>query len=153
VAVLSPVEVFHALVDGVCRLILGDREQIERLVALYAEETLVLHPLAPLGDTPLRTRDDLRRHFAEGPGSARGAEEFAAVDRVVHQTADPEVVVGEVRYAGVVSGRQVAMPAVFVLRVRDGEIVESHDYVDHIGTARAFGFLGHLAAALGDHAS
>jgi ketosteroid isomerase-like protein len=101
-----------------------------------------------LGDEPLRTRADLRRHFAEGPGRSRGVERFAAVDRVVHQTSDPEVVIGEVTYAGTVDGQDVALPGVFVLRVRGGVIVESHDYLDHVGTARAFGFLDHLAAQL-----
>lgn len=144
----SPVEVFHALVDGVSALVMGDRDRIEGIVALYAEETNVVHPLAPFGDTPLRTRADLRRHFAEGPGSATGAERFAAVDRVVHETADPEVVVGEFRYAGTVAGRSFEIPCVFVLRVRNGEIVESHDYTDHLGFARAFGFLDRLATGL-----
>lgn len=45
---------------------------------------------------------------------------------------------------------------VFVVRVRDGLIIESRDYADHIGMARAFGQLGSLARALtggGDHAA
>jgi ketosteroid isomerase-like protein len=144
----TPTEVFHALVDGVARLILGDRSQIDRLVALYADPTDVTHPLAPMGDEPLRTRDELRRHFEEGPGSARGAERFEPVVRMVHETADPEVVIGEFRHAGVVDGREVSLPCMFVMRVRDGLIVESRDYVDHIGVARAFGYLDGLAAGL-----
>jgi ketosteroid isomerase-like protein len=144
----TPAEVFNALVDGVARLILGDRSRIGELVALYAEHTEVVHPLSPLGDVPLRSRADLRRHFEEGPGSATGATNFAAVDRVVHQTTDPEVVIGEFRYAGHVSGRDCSIPCVFVLRVRDGLIVESHDYADHLGFARAFGYLDGLVAGL-----
>jgi hypothetical protein len=35
-----------------------------------------------------------------------------------------------------------------VIRVRDGEIVESRDYGDHVGLARAFGRLEALAGAL-----
>ncbi|MFI7672367.1 hypothetical protein [Actinophytocola sp. NPDC049390] len=39
-------------------------------------------------------------------------------------------------------------PAIFVLRVRDGEIVESRDYFDHLASARARGELGALLAAV-----
>jgi ketosteroid isomerase-like protein len=144
----TPADVFHALVEGVTGLIAGDRAQLDRLPLLYAEQTRVVHPLAPLGDAPLCTRAELRAHFADGPGRATGVERFAAVDRAVHQSTDPEVVIGEVTYAGTVNGRDVALPGVFVLRVRDGLIVESHDYLDHVGMARAFGFLDHLAAQL-----
>ncbi|HEY0002920.1 MAG TPA: hypothetical protein VGB74_20870 [Actinoplanes sp.] len=35
-----------------------------------------------------------------------------------------------------------------MVRVRDGEIVESRDYVDHVAGARAFGRLPTLVAAL-----
>ena len=40
------------------------------------------------------------------------------------------------------------VPCIFVVRVRDGLIVESRDYADHVGFARAFGRIGALAAAL-----
>jgi len=39
--------------------------------------------------------------------------------------------------------------AIFVLRVRDGEIVSSRDYHDHLASARVGGRLGELFAALG----
>ncbi|WP_261555408.1 hypothetical protein [Frankia tisae] len=83
--VATPTEVFHALADGVPRLVLGDRSQLDQLVALYAEHT----------DTD-------------------------AFD----------------------------IPCISVLRVRDGQIVESRDYTDAVGFARAFGRLDELAAAL-----
>jgi uncharacterized protein len=147
-----PSEVFDALVDGVCRLVVGDpagrAAEIERLVELYAETTDVSHPFSPFGIEHLRTRADLRRHFAEGPGRSAGIERFEAVDRTVHRTADPEVVVAEFRYAGTAGGRPFEVPCVFVLRVRDGRIVESRDYADHVGFARAAGALDAFAAAL-----
>jgi ketosteroid isomerase-like protein len=40
------------------------------------------------------------------------------------------------------------VPCIFVVRVRDGQIVESRDYGDHVGLARAFGRLETLADAL-----
>ena len=37
---------------------------------------------------------------------------------------------------------------VIVLRVRDGQIVESRDYIDHVGMTRARGLTEQLIAAL-----
>jgi uncharacterized protein len=149
-----PADVVRAVTAGVSRLIAGGLEdeareqQLNGLAALYAEETDVRHPFAPLGDEPLRTRAHVREHFAGGPARARGVERFAPVDVLVHETADPEVVVVEFRYEGVAHGRPFSVPCVFVVRVRDGVIVESRDYGDHLGFARAFGHLDALAAAL-----
>ncbi|QIZ34633.1 hypothetical protein [Saccharopolyspora sp. ASAGF58] len=42
--------------------------------------------------------------------------------------------------------REFAVPCVFVLRVRDGQIVESRDYVDHFAFAEASGMLDSLPA-------
>ena len=68
----------------------------------------------------------------------------------IHETTDPEVIVAEFEYQGTdpVSGAPYALPAIFVLRVRDGEIVSSRDYHDHLASARAAGRLGDLFAAL-----
>lgn len=148
----TPAEVARALLDGVCRLVSGDSTQVERLAGLYAEDTLVLHPMAPTGIPPLRTRDQLRRHFAGGPGRA-GVDRFEAVDVTVHETTDPEVVIAEFRYAATRAGTTRSVPCVFVLRVRDGLIVESHDYADHVAMARSAGRLDELAAELAGAAS
>jgi ketosteroid isomerase-like protein len=150
---MRPADVVRAVTAGVSRLIAGGLDdvaveaELDALAALYAEETDVRHPFAPLGDEPLRTRAQLRAHFAGGPGRA-GAESFAPVGVRVHETTDPEVVVMEFRYEGVAHGRPFSVPCVFVVRVRNGMIVESRDYADHVGFARASGQLGGLAAAL-----
>lgn len=154
----TPEQVVRAVAAGVGALNTGhlteqEREaQLDQLANLYAEHTDVRHPLAPLGDTPLRTRAELRRHFAQGTIPMPGLERFEAVGRV-HQTADPEVVVFEFCYEGAVYGRGFAVPCIFVTRVRDGVIVESRDYADHVGFARAFGRLAGLATALASDAS
>ena len=140
----TPTEVFHELVDGVERLVGGDQSQVDRLAALYAEQTDVRHPMAPLGDTPLRTREELRRHFAAGPGDSPGLTGFHAADIRVHETADPEVVVAEFTYRG----EGFAVPCIFVLRVRDGLIVESRDYTAHLEFVRLAGRLDDLFEAL-----
>jgi ketosteroid isomerase-like protein len=49
---------------------------------------------------------------------------------------------------GVAGGREVEVPCVFMVRVRDGLIVQSRDYADHVAMARAVGRLDALAASL-----
>lgn len=144
----TPTEVFHALADSVPRLLLGDLSQLDRLAGLYAEQTHVVHPFAPFGVDVLRSRTDLRRHFAAAPEQVGDVDSWEAVDRVVHTTADPEVVVAEFRYVGQVRGRPLDIGGIFVLRVRDGEIVESRDYADHLGLARALGQLDQFTEGL-----
>src|SRR3954471_15421625 len=120
---MEPADVVRAVAAGVSRLVAGNltegqtRAQLDELAGLYAERTDVRHPFAPLGDTPLRTRADLRQHFAQGPARASGVERFEAVGQI-HETADPEVVIYEFSYIGSVNGRPCTVPCIFVARVR-----------------------------------
>jgi len=139
----TPEDTFRAMLDGACRLQNGDLGQIDKLAGFYAEETDVRHPMAPLGDTPLRSREALRKHFAAA-GSA-GLAGFRVEDVRVHQTADPEVIVGEFTYRGDAGW---AAPCIIVFRIRDGLIIESRDYIDHLGLARATNTLDALCEQL-----
>ncbi|MFE0021645.1 nuclear transport factor 2 family protein [Amycolatopsis sp. NPDC059021] len=133
----SPRGVFERLVYGV-----SDGRWAE-LPDLYAPETHVTHPFLP-GAPVLRSRDDLREHFSIGSTMEIDIE---ARDLVTHQSTDPEVVIGEFAYqgrAGIGTAFQVAN--VFVLRVRNGLIVESRDYGDHLALAAATSRLDDLAA-------
>ncbi|MFS8479184.1 MAG: nuclear transport factor 2 family protein [Micromonosporaceae bacterium] len=132
----TPHDVFHQLVNGVARLVAGDTDQIDRLAALYADDTHVEHPMSPLADRPLRTREEVRRHFAQMTGGHPALRGYHAGDIVIHDTADPEVIVAEFAYQGDGDQGPFRVPCVFVLRVRDGEIVTSRDYVDHLAIAR-----------------
>jgi ketosteroid isomerase-like protein len=149
----TPEETVRAVAAGVCRLMRGgltadeQAAQLDQLAACYAEHTDVRHPFSPLGDTPLRSRAAVREHFAAGGRPAR-VERYDVVDDHVYATPDPEVVIFEFRYTGVIDGRAFTLPCIFVVRVRDGRIVESRDYVDHVAGARAFGGLPTLAASL-----
>jgi ketosteroid isomerase-like protein len=146
----DPAGVVRAVAAGVSRLVAerlapAERDQqLDDLAALYADETDVRHPLAPLGDDPLRTRAELREHFAGAAGETGGVERFDPANMVVHRTADPELVIVEFAYTGSVRGSQFELPCIFVVRVRDGRIVESRDYSDHLGLARTFGRLESL---------
>jgi ketosteroid isomerase-like protein len=142
----SPAAVFERLVHGVC-----ERRWAE-LPGLYAESTHVVHPQDPLRGAPLLTRDDLRRHF-QGGEETLGEVRFTPAAITIHQTADPEVIVGEFEYRGTRpgTGEPFAIPNVFVMRVRDGQIVESRDYADHVELARVLGRLDGLADAVARH--
>ncbi|OXM53685.1 ketosteroid isomerase [Amycolatopsis thailandensis] len=133
----SPRGVFERLVHGVAD---GDWAGLPEL---YAEETHVTHPFLP-GAKTLESREDLREHFKFGE---QGKVRFQVRDLVVHETLDPEVVIGEFDYQGTAGdSREFRVSNIFVLRVRDGLIVESRDYADHLAIAAATGRLDELLA-------
>ncbi len=127
--ILAPRDVLVRVIDGVT----GKRW--ETLPDLYAIDTVVTHPMS--GTPPLRGREALRAHFT---AAAELPLEMRAEGLVVHETADPEVVIGEFGYRGrnTATDRDFAVRNIFVLRVRDGQIVESRDYADHHAFAAAF---------------
>ena len=137
----SPREVFLALVNGIAD---GNLAEVPDL---YAEQIDVVHPFDPLHGAPLRSREELRgrmEQFAAGPRPRRRVGNVT-----IHETTDPEVIVAEFEYLGTTdAGQPYALPAIFVLRVRNGEIVSSRDYHDHLASARARGQLGELFAAI-----
>lgn len=144
----SPRETFLRLVHGVCD------GPYEELAGLYAEQTHVTHPFHPLDPPPLRSRRDLHEHFTAPPPAGRTLRR-RPVDMTIHETTDPEVIVAEFAYRGQVveTGEEFTVPCIFVMRIRDGLIVESRDYIDHLAAARAWGALDSLLAALRPQAS
>jgi ketosteroid isomerase-like protein len=129
-----PADVFLALVHGVAE------RRVDDLPELYAEKTDVVHPFDPDRAPALRTRAELREHFVAG-AARRQHMRFRPEDITIHETADPEVIVAEFAYRGAVlaTGEEFSLPAIFVMRVRDGEIVWSRDYFDYTTAARVFG--------------
>lgn len=77
-----------------------------------------------------------RRMLTGGAGRFR-FERFGNV--VIHDTADPEVIVAEYDIHGTVlaTGRPFAFSYVMVLRVRDGRITHLRDYLDPLAMTRA----------------
>ena len=132
---MTPEEVFLKLVHGV-----ADRD-FAALPELYAEQTDVRHPMNPYGDHPLLTRDALREHFGGVGPRVTEVVRFQPDNIRVHHTTDPELIVAEFDYAGTIlaTGAPFRVPAIFVLRVRDGLIVESRDYIHHLAMIQARG--------------
>lgn len=98
---------------------------------MYAEDAVVDYPFAlPSGPARLAGRSAIRRYFA---AVARLPLELKAHHVVVHETKDPEVVVAEYDYAGLVTttGRSFQVSNIQVSRVRGGLIVTSRDYHNH----------------------
>ncbi|MEU7925377.1 nuclear transport factor 2 family protein [Micromonospora sp. NPDC049107] len=139
----GPRETFLRLVNGVCD------GPYEDLADLYGEQTHVTHPFHPLNPPPLRGRSELHEHFTAAPPVGRTLNR-KPVDVRIHETADPEVIVAEFAYQGRVAetGEAFTVPCVFVMRIRDGLIIESRDYIDHVASARAWGQLDSLLTAL-----
>jgi ketosteroid isomerase-like protein len=129
----TPTEAFLGVLHGVCE------RRLEDLPQFYAEETNVLHPFHPERAPALRTREELREHFRRGL-STRPEVRREPRNVRIHETTDPEVVIGEFEYHSTIvdTGETFDMPAIFVMRVRNGEIVESRDYADHALIARVF---------------
>ena len=131
-APMSPQQVLQTLMQGIAD------QAWQGLHELYAEDTVVEHPFAL--PVPRRTegREAIRKHFAD---FANAPLKLQVCNMVVHATADPEVVVAEWDYDGVVTttGRVFRVSNVQVSRVRDGKIVASRDYHNHAAIGEALG--------------
>jgi ketosteroid isomerase-like protein len=116
------------------------------LADLYAEDAVAEQPLA-VAPAPARIegRETIRAHFA---GAERMGLRLTARNVVVHQTTDPEVIVAEFDYDIVTGEGTFTAANIQVLRIRDGLILATRDYHDHLTLARATGHLPTLVAAL-----
>ncbi|MEV4056555.1 nuclear transport factor 2 family protein [Amycolatopsis sp. NPDC049688] len=114
------------------------------LAELYAEPTHVTHPFQP-GSEVVRTREELREHF--GRAASLGVD-FEIADLVTYKGTDPEILIAEFAYQGTYGGRPVRIANIFAMRIRDGLVVESRDYGDHLGIAGDLGTIPELAAKL-----
>ncbi|WP_436788792.1 nuclear transport factor 2 family protein [Yinghuangia sp. YIM S10712] len=121
----TPRDVFTAFQNAL------DARDIATALAFYADDVRVSQPLAKPEPTVYEGRATLAEHFG---GVGQLPVELTTVNQVVHETADPEVIVAEYDYDALNrdTGKRVRFSNVIVLRVRDGLIVESRDYHDHI---------------------
>jgi ketosteroid isomerase-like protein len=72
---------------------------------------------------------------------------------VIHETADPEVVVAEWDYEGLVTttGRSFLVSNIQVSTIHDSKIVVSRDYHNHLVLADMMGRLPSLLEAIADN--
>ena len=116
----------------------------------YAAAVVIEMPFAAVALYPSRietTREELRARFRAG-AAVRRYQRLS--DVVIHDTADPEVVIVEYQLHGELT--QAAEPFsqrfVMVMTVHDGQIVYSRDYSDPITGARLLGKVPELLNAL-----
>jgi ketosteroid isomerase-like protein len=126
----SPRHVFERLLHTIAARAWGD------LPALYAEDALVELPFHLPSPLRIEGREALRAHFAD---AANLPLEIEPHNVVIHDTRDPELIVGEFDYTGrlTTSGRTFSVANVIVMRVRDGQIMSSRDYHNHAALAAA----------------
>ena len=133
-------------------------ELVRRMVAgegvvfadLFAEDGVLRFPFAPPGmPREIRGREAIRAARTSEAGR-RSLLVMDAVELVVRETDDPEVVVTEITHHGWsrAAGVPYRFTALGVIRVRDGRIVRYEDYMDPIAMARMLGRTADLAAAL-----
>src|SRR4051794_14304650 len=117
---MTPREVFESFVRTAMA------RDTESQAALYAEDGVLEWPFAPEG-VPRRFegRDEIMRVLGTLRANAPGLVIDEARSKVVvHETADPEVIVVELDLA---AGDR-SLPYVHVYRVRDGKILSLRDY-------------------------
>ncbi len=117
----------------------------------YASSVVIEMPFAVPALYPARieaTREELRTRFRAGAQVRRYRR---LSDVVIHETADPEVVIAEYQLHGehVTAGGLFTQRFLMVLTIRDGVIVHSRDYADPIRGAQLLGRIPELLAALG----
>jgi ketosteroid isomerase-like protein len=119
-----------------------------QLHELYAEDAVVEYPFALPAPMRVAGRDAIQRYFA---GVARTGLHLRGRNVMIHETADPEVVVVEYDYDGLLAttGREFQVANIQVTRVRDGLIVSSRDYHNHVVLSEVLGRLPEVLAALG----
>jgi uncharacterized protein len=133
-------------------------EQVRRMVAgegvrfadLFAADGVMRYPFAPPGmPGELVGRDAIAAYFSAA-ADRRSMFDMEGVEAIVHETADPEVVIAEIEHHGHshATGGPYRFRALGVIRVRDGEIVSYDDYMDPIAMARLLGRTPDLVAAL-----
>lgn len=137
----SPREVIERLIYGI------SNRRWQALHELYAQDALVEYPFALPAPTRLEGREAVQRYFA---AVARMPLELRARNMRVQETSDPEVIVAEWDYDGLVTttDRSFRVSNIQVSRVRNGQIVASRDYHNHLVLADVLGRLPAVLSAL-----
>jgi ketosteroid isomerase-like protein len=125
------------VVDHALDLLLA--KDMTRFAGLWAETGAMEFPFAPPGYPP-RVEGRVAVHeYLRGYPDLFDVREIA--DKVVHRTADPEVVIVEMEAAGfvVATGRPYRLRYIAVITVRDGEIRHYRDYWNPLAATEVMG--------------
>jgi uncharacterized protein len=117
---------------------------------LYAVDGVHEFPFTRPGvPSRLQGREQIRA-FAQANWDASPLQYQEYRNVVVHQTADPEVLIVEQEAAGTVTttGRPFTLPNIIVLKVHDGQIVHLRDYVNVLAVAEVTDRLPALLASI-----
>jgi ketosteroid isomerase-like protein len=117
---------------------------------LYAEDIVIELPFARPGAPRRFEGRDVFRSYSAAARTALPVRFEGFRNVVLHDTADPEVIIAEYDLAGTVTttDRQASASFVVVLRVRDGRIVHLREYQNVLGIAAALGQLPDLLAGI-----
>jgi ketosteroid isomerase-like protein len=120
----TPREVLQQLIDGMAG------KKWAQLPDLFAEDAVVFHPLSTGPDATIEGREKIREHFDRMAGFDADVQ---FDDVVIYEANDPEVVICEQTMRSTFGGKEVRMPGIRVMRVRDDLIVSSRDYGNRPG--------------------
>ncbi|MDQ2850594.1 MAG: nuclear transport factor 2 family protein [Actinomycetota bacterium] len=120
----TPPQVFTHYLDAITS------QRWEELPQLYAPDAIVEHPLGPDAHRILHGRSELLEHFTALHNLGL---RLNVSDIVVHDTGNPEVIIAEFTYHGTVrtgtaAQQHIRRRNIFVITVRNGQIVSSRDY-------------------------
>lgn len=137
----SPSEVFDAFISRI------GEGRWDELADMYAEGVVIDIPLDAPHKTRLEGREAVRKRFSDSTGRPFRLRPH---NIVVHTTGDPEVIIAEFDYeiTHIPTGRQSTVSNIQMMRVRDGLIVQTRDYHDHLRFAALAGRAGQLGAEL-----
>jgi ketosteroid isomerase-like protein len=116
----------------------------------YAPSVVIEMPFAATSLFPDRietTREELRARYQAGRAQRRYK---SLSDVVIHETADPDVVIVEYQLHGefTETAEPFSVRFLMILTIRDGQIVHSRDYSNPIAGAQLLGKVPELVAAL-----
>ncbi|TQF02210.1 nuclear transport factor 2 family protein [Kitasatospora acidiphila] len=138
----TPREVFEKLHAGITS------GEFAGLADLYAEDAVVEIVFEPLAPRRIEGQAAIRERF----GMVRENVPFTLTgkNQVIRETDDPEVIVAEYDYEVYQKSTDTTFEVsnIQVLRVRDGLIVHSRDFHDHLGFIKARGGLSELVEKL-----
>ncbi|MFJ5811137.1 nuclear transport factor 2 family protein [Streptomyces sp. NPDC093093] len=139
---LTPRDTFTKLLDGIAA------GRYSELAGLYAEDAVVETVFEPVGPRRIEGRAALEERFAQVAEAS--PVELTPANVVIRETDDPEVIVAEwdYRVCHRPTGKTFESANIQVLRVRDGVILHSRDFHDHLALIAATGALPQLVAAL-----